>query len=85
MYIYIHKHIYISQFLQVIYIYISFIYHPSFSPLGDEGDFVLVRKENGIEGWTKVRNLSSAVLPLEAIECRDARRMVPEALKALAN
>lgn len=52
---------------------------------GDEGDFVLVRKENGIEGWTKVRNLSSAVLPLEAIECRDARRMVPEALKALAN
>jgi hypothetical protein len=32
-----------------------------------------------------VRNLSSAVLPLEAIECRDARRMVPEALKALAN
>jgi hypothetical protein len=25
------------------------------------------------------------VLPLEAIECRDARRMVPEALKALAN
>lgn len=52
---------------------------------GDEGDFVLVRKENGIEGWTKVRNLSSAVLP-EAIECRRmAGRMVPEALKALAN
>lgn len=47
---------------------------------GDEGDFVLVRKDNGIEGWTKVRNLSSAQLP---IECR-ARRM-PEALKALAN
>ena len=47
---------------------------------GDEGDFVLVRKDNGVEGWTKVRNLSSAVLP---IEC--TRRSVPEALKALAN
>eukprot|EP00913_Durusdinium_trenchii_P025146 g23605.t1 len=32
---------------------------------GDEGDFVLVRKENGVEGWAKVKNLSGAVLPIE--------------------
>lgn len=24
---------------------------------GDEGDFVLVRRANGIEGWTKVKNV----------------------------
>lgn len=47
---------------------------------GDEGDFVLIRKDNGIEGWTKVQNLSAAVLPLDC-----ARRSMPEALKALAN
>lgn len=47
---------------------------------GDEGDFVLVRKDNGIEGWTKVKNLSSAALPLDCV-----RRSIPEVLKAPAN
>lgn len=50
------------------------------SSAGDEGDFVLVRKDNGIEGWTKVKNLSSAALPLDCV-----RRSIPEVLKAPAN
>ena len=66
-----------------IYIYtyldIDHSFLPSFS---GEGDFVLVRKDNGVEGWTKVRNLSSALLP---IECRETQRMLPEGLKQLAN
>jgi hypothetical protein len=28
---------------------------------GDEGDFVLVRRSNGIEGWTKVKNVHAHV------------------------